>query len=251
MGAISLKECKLDRFGLLHDRRWMVVDTDGNFLTQRQHAEMCLFEVNQLDDGLQILHKKQSHIDIKVPFEPLTQKSIEVTVWNDKCKAIIVDENIDKQLSSIFKQPVHLVKMPESEIRQVDTSYTPQGTITAFTDGFPLLMISQESLDLLNSKLEKPVGMLRFRPNLVITGGDAHVEDQKAKFTIDSCVFEGVKPCSRCVVTTIEPNTAIKRPEPLRTLTQYRIQDGKVMFGMNVFHHHSNCSIKVGSSINY
>lgn len=251
MGGISLKKCTLDRFGLKFDRRWMVVDSNGDFLTQRQRATMCLFNVNLHSNGLLITHKEKSDLSIKVPFEPVSDKCIRVKVWNDECDANIVDEAIDKQLSAIFDQPVHLVKMPDEELRQVDTRYTPHGTTTAFTDGFPLLLIGQASLDLLNSKLEKAVTMQRFRPNIVFVGGEAHSEDRKGKFKIGEVLFEGVKLCARCVVTTIHPNTGKKDSEPLKTLAKYRTMENKVVFGMNVYHHSYGDVINVGDTVSY
>ena len=126
--------------------------------------------------------------------------------------------------------------MPENLHRQVDTKYASKGDITSFSDGYPFLIIGQESLNLLNSKLEKPLPINRFRPNLVFNGGQPHDEDRWKQFSINDITFYGVKPCSRCVVTTVDQETGSAGTEPLRTLTTYRKFDHKVNFGMNLLH---------------
>jgi uncharacterized protein YcbX len=104
----------------------------------------------------------------------------------------------------------------------------------SLADGYPLLMISRESLDLLNSKLDRPVEMLRFRPNLVVSGGKSHEEDFLKRFRIGNNIFEAVKPCARCVLTTVDPITGNSGEEPLKTLSTYRKQGAKINFGMNI-----------------
>nr|WP_321406634.1 MOSC N-terminal beta barrel domain-containing protein [uncultured Carboxylicivirga sp.] len=236
MGGVRMQQCELDDFGLKYDRRWMVVDTEGNFVTQRQNAHMCFFVVELKENGLEIKKRRLPDWSLHVPFQPVSERTMDVKVWSDVVKARIVDENIDKELSKIFEHQVHLVMMPDDAIRKVDTRYAPEGSQTAFSDGYPVLMISEESLDLLNSKLDTSVEMERFRPNLVISGGEPHTEDRKGRWKIGEALFEGVKPCSRCVITTINRDTAEKSTEPLKTLSTYRLQRGKVMFGMNLLH---------------
>lgn len=249
MAGISLNESQLDQFGLKYDRRWMLVDKNGDFLTQRHHAQMCLFNVELSNNGLRIGHKTNASIHIIVPYSPSGNDTMMVKVWDDLCEAQIVSSDIDQQLSQLLEAEVHLVLMPENSRRQVDKRYAPEGTITAFSDGYPLLMISEESLSQLNSKLETPIEMRRFRPNLVIKGGFAHCEDQKGEWQIGELRFQAVKPCSRCVVTTINPDTSEKSAEPLRTLATYRKQDGKVLFGMNMLHQDYNAKLKLGDKV--
>ncbi len=251
MGGISLTECELDRFGLKYDRRWMLVDKNGNFLTQRHHAKMCLFNIAIQDESLLITHKNDAKINLVVPFTPNMDTTLEVKVWDDVCESQLVDTAIDQELSLIFGEEVHLVLMPDHIKRQVDKRYAPEGSTTAFSDGYPLLMISEASLELLNTKLEHAIEMRRFRPNLVIKGGYAHCEDQKGIWQIGQYKFQAVKPCSRCVVTTINPDTSNKSPEPLRTLSSYRKQDGKVMFGMNMLHQNFNAKLKLGDKVSF
>ncbi len=234
LGSISLKQSKIDRFGLQYDRRWMLVDEDGQFITQRRHAELCFFNVQPYDGGFRITHQKHTQFAVDLPLHQTMEIAQEVTIWNDRFLAPLVDPLIDAMFSEVIGHSVKLVKMPDEGNRQVDPRYAPNGMVTAFSDGFPLLMIGQSALDFLNSKLQWPVEMLRFRPNLVFTGGEPHFEDTLNVFRFGHASFNAVKSCSRCVVTTIDPLSALRSPEPLRTLSKYRLQDGKVIFGMNV-----------------
>lgn len=251
MEGISLKEWKLDRFGLALDRRWMLVDAHGDFITQRQTPELCLFTVSIVSNGIRIQHKQDAQFRVVVPFEPVETDTMKVKVWGDEVEAQLVSKQVDVALGNCLGRQVHLVKMPETALRQVDTRYANNGTGTAFTDGFPLLMIGEASLDHLNSKLKTPVPMRRFRPNLVMRGGLPHQEDHIGKFTIGELEFEGVKPCSRCVVTTIDDATGQKSAEPLTTLATYRKDGDKIMFGMNVIHQNHEGVIKVGEPIRF
>lgn len=234
LGAISLQQSKIDRFGLQHDRRWMLVDEDGQFVTQRRHAELCFFDVRSYEGAFQITNRKHTQFELELPLNKVSGQKQLVTVWKDTINAELVDPKIDEMFSQVLGQSVRLVKMPADGNRPVDPGYAPPGTVTAFSDGFPLLLIGQTSLDHLNAKLQLPIDMLRFRPNIVFTNGEPHQEDTFQTFQISETGFKAVKPCSRCVVTTIDPESALRSPEPLRTLSRYRLQDGKVMFGMNV-----------------
>jgi uncharacterized protein YcbX len=129
-----------------------------------------------------------------------------------------------------------LVHMPDATKRKVDPNYAKKGEVTSLSDGYPFLIIGQESLNLLNSKLDVQIPINRFRPNFVFDGGTSHDEDNWREFKIGDITFYGVKPCSRCVVTTIDQQTAIQNKEPLKTLSTYRNFNGKIMFGMNLLH---------------
>ena len=124
--------------------------------------------------------------------------------------------------------------MPESTKRKVEEAYAFNDDITSFSDGYPILLIGQSSLDDLNSQLAEPLPMNRFRPNMVIAGGQPFEEDTMAQFSINEINFYGVKLCDRCVITTTNQETGIKGKEPLRTLAKYRMTNNKVLFGQNV-----------------
>jgi hypothetical protein len=126
--------------------------------------------------------------------------------------------------------------MPDATVRPADPAYAPTGTRVSFADAFPFLLISEESLSDLNSRLTRPLPMNRFRPNLVIAGGEPYIEDTLERFDIGGIAFRAVKPCGRCVVTTTDQETTERGVEPLRTLATYRKEGGEVVFGQNVVH---------------
>jgi len=210
----------------------MLVDMGNRFLTQRELPQMSQLLVELQDEGLFIRHR-QTGDALLVPFEP-AGTSCTVTVWDDTCNARYVDEKADAWFSRVSEIPCRLVYMPEETQRKVDSDYAHGDEITSFSDGFPLLMIGQASLDDLNSRLSQPLPMERFRPNIVFTGGVPFQEDEMKAFSIADITFFGVKPCARCVITTIDLLTGQKGKEPLKTLSTYRQRNNKLYFGQNL-----------------
>lgn len=228
---IHQESARVEAFGLEHDRRWMVVDDNGVMLTQRKIAKMCLIQPQVIEAGLVI--KTSDMDDLYVDLASLNKK-ISVKVWNDECQAYDAGDNAANWFSHALSMKCHLVYFPDNEFRQVDLNYANQGDKTAFSDGFPLLLISQASLDDLNFKSGSPVSMNRFRPNIVVTGCEPFSEDTWKKIRIGDITFRIVKPCSRCVIPSINIDTAEKEDEPLKTLISYRKRDNKIFFGQNV-----------------
>ena len=248
LGGISLQLSEITDRGLKYDRRWMVVDKEGMFLTQRTHAQMALVKVTMDQAGLTLTHRVKYIKPLTLPFIPESGKNIEVVVWNDKVEAAHVSTAADKWLSEVLNVHCKLVYMPDESLRVVDQKYSAGNQIVSFADAYPFLIIGQRSLDDLNSRLEENVLMNRFRPNFVFDGGEAFDEDKWKKFKIGNVIFESVKPCSRCVVTTINQETAEVKHEPLKTLAQYRLQNNHVNFGQNLIHT-GRGMINVGDSI--
>lgn len=229
---VSLDSATMGPFGLDLDRRWMLIDNEGVMLTQRKYARMCLISTSIIDGKLTVNAPGMRELGI----EPVSTASdtITATVWEDSCNAFNCGEAAEKWFSDFLNTPARLVYFPDNELRQVDLNYARQGDITAFSDGFPYLLISQASLDDLNSRLDQPVEMSRFRPNLVISGVEAFAEDHWKKIRIGDVTFNLVKPCSRCIIPAIDPKTAKKSAEPVRTLANYRMHDNKIFFGQNL-----------------
>lgn len=236
LGGISVQQAEVEDRGLRYDRRWMLIDTEGNFLTQRQHAQMALLQVALQENGLSVTHKQGLLEPLIIPFDEQTDKEVSVTIWDDVCTALEVSDKISKWFTDALQMPARLVLMPTTTQRLVDQKYAQQGEIVSFADGYPFLMIGQASLDDLNSRLEKPIPMNRFRPNFVFRGGTAFAEDTFSNFTIGELSFRAAKPCARCVVTTINQSTGEKAAEPLKILSTYRRVNNKVMFGQNLVH---------------
>jgi uncharacterized protein YcbX len=236
LAGIAVQSFRLTDRGPEHDRRWMLVDASGRVLTQRVHPRMALLTTVIRTDRLIIRDRRHSDDGVDVPLRPSEGEALRVGIWDDECEAIHPSPEASEGLSKRLGVPVRLVYMPDGSRRPVDPDFARQGEITSFSDGYPLLIIGQSSLDDLNARLDGPVAMERFRPNLVFSGGAPYSEDGLRRFTISGIRFQGVKPCARCVLTTVDPLTAATGPEPLRTLSTYRTRGGKVLFGMNLLH---------------
>jgi uncharacterized protein YcbX len=237
----SLAGIRVDAFSLTdrgpaHDRRWMLVGADGEFMTQRRHPRMVLLHTALEDGALVVCEQGDPHDSLRIPAVPEAGESLQVRIWDDVCTALHPFMNASAWFSRKLDMDVRLVYMPDSSHRAVDADYAPGGAITSFSDGYPLLLIGEASLDDLNVRLSVPVSMERFRPNIVIAGAEAYAEDGLVDFSIGDIRFSGVKRCARCVLTTIDPATAMGGKEPLRTLSGYRTVEGNVMFGMNLLH---------------
>lgn len=243
--GIQLKSTLYEDFGLKNDRRWMVVDDNGVMLTQRKHSNMCLINVELTGTGIQISTAKMDPVQVTIPTSANTRK---VKVWNDECTAYDAGDEAANWLSQFLEISCRLVYFPEDEIRQVDLDYAKEGDKTAFSDGFPLLLISQASLDDLNSRLDSPITMNRFRPNIVVEGCQPFAEDSWKKIKIGNIDYSVVKPCGRCVIPSINPETAEREAEPTKTLIAYRKRENKIFFGQNVIAQ-ANGKIDVGMRV--
>jgi uncharacterized protein YcbX len=234
LGGFSLNEAHLEEKGLKYDRRWMLVDETGMFITQRKHFELALLQVSIADGKLTVAHKLNPGTSISFALDEDTGEQIPVNIWNDASTGLEVNQGVSEWFSAYLKFKVKLVKMPLAEKRYVDRDYAVNDEIVSFADGYPCLMIGESALNGLNEKLQEPVLMDRFRPNFVFTGGEAHLEDRFKSFYIGDVLFSAVKPCARCVLITINQQTGEKGQEPLRTLAGYRTINKKIMFGQNL-----------------
>lgn len=248
LGGISLTAANLEKRGLQYDRRWMLIDEDGLFITQRKYHDLALLQVNIADGQLIISHKNDPAKTISFTIGERHGEKIEVTVWDDQCAGIEVSPLLSAWFTDFLEMKVRLVEMPEEEERKVDPRYAIDEEIVSFADGYPCLLIGQSSLDGLNEKLDQKIAMDRFRPNLVFTGGDAHHEDSIATFEISGIHFTAVKPCARCVLITVDQQTGKKSAEPLKTLAGYRTRNKKIMFGQNLIHSGSG-TIHIGDEL--
>lgn len=238
LGGIQLQESKVTDRGLELDRRWLLVDDDGRFLSQREHPELALFKPEIVGEFLRIRHR--THLEsIDIPLRPVfsdAMAKIKVTVWDDSIDAFEVSQKATDWFTRQLGVSVRLVYMPQESERKLDPNYAITGTeINSFSDGYPFLIIGQSSLDDLNGRLEVKVSMNRFRPNFVFTNGDPFEEDTWREFSIGNVFFIGVKPCDRCVMTTVDQEKGVvSGKDPLKTLAKYRNFGNKVLFGQNV-----------------
>lgn len=232
--GIDLTESEVSERGLLYDRNWMLVDKQGKFISQREFPKLSLLTTGIENGKLIISHRLQNNIDIRLRLNESLNSTDKVEVWDDTMLAEKVNEEASRQLSQILKQDVSLMKIGENTSRLADPRFVDSEIQVSFADGFPYLIISQASLDDLNSRLESPVEMNRFRPNIVVSGSKPFEEDRWKEIQIGECVFQIVKPCARCEITTINQQTAERGKEPLRTLSKYRRDGNKVLFGQNM-----------------
>lgn len=233
LGGIRLDKAIVLPKGLEHDRRWMLVDEHNRFITQREHPELAFFQVEISNGQLTILHRaNQESVQFSINTHSTDVET--VTIWDDQVQASEVDPTISQWFSDQLKMNCRLMYFPESNNRPVDPAYAIKKDQVSLADGYPFLIIGHSSLDDLNNKLTKPITMQRFRPNFVFTGGQPYEEDHWTNFSIGDVNFAGVKNCSRCVLTTVDPETGEKGTEPLKTLSSYRKRGNKIYFGQNV-----------------
>lgn len=226
----------VEPWGLLHDRRWLVVTPDGMQLTQREAPLLARIDAAPAPEGL-VLTLGQSSCPVPVPGSDAP--TMHVTVWRSLIPAAVADASAATWLSQALGLPCLLVHMADPAARPTNPRFSRPGDRVSFADGYPLLVASESSLADLNERLDAPVPMTRFRPNLVVAGAPAFEEDRWAALRIGERRFRAVKPCARCVVITIDQETGTaaarrERAEPLRTLARYRQVDEGVIFGMNL-----------------
>lgn len=245
LAGIRVTSFRMDDFGPAHDRRWMIVDADRQFVTQRSNSELARIGT-RLEEG---------RVMVDIPGEgefSLVAGSEEcrVRVWQDWTKALYGGNEASEALSRYCGETFRFVFMPDETFRRVDASRVTEYRRVSFADGFPLLITNLASLEELNSRLETAVEMRRFRPNIVVEGAAPWEEDEWTALSVNNIVFSLIKPCSRCVMTTVDPDRGVKAPDlqPLRELGTYRRTADGVIFGMNAIHESAG-DIRVGSPV--
>jgi uncharacterized protein len=239
--GIALETSEVEPRGLRFDRRWMLVHLDtGKFLTARDTPKLLSLQTEPTDAGIWLSAPDLPRFFAALPM--IASAKAMVNIWDDHLDARVCDTRVNQALSNWLGEPVQLVWMAPDNIRLTDPRYaTEPAQSVSFADGFPLLLISQASLDGLNQRLTEKgraaIPMARFRPNIVISGAmPAHTEDSWKKLRIGERHFALVKPCVRCVLTTIDTETLVRDAfgEPLKTLIEYRRSPKGVTFGMNL-----------------
>lgn len=249
LGGILLQTSQVEVRGLKYDRRWMIVDENNRFITQRKYPQMSLLQPEIKESLLIINHKQNKIAPLSISLSPSNEEEINVQIWKDNIPAIKYNSDVNEWFSKAIGLRCSLVYMPDTTMRKVNLKYLDY-QIVSFADGYPFLIIGEESLVDLNNRLKDPLLMNRFRPNLVFDGGKPFDEDGWKRFRIGSVDFRSIKPCSRCVITTVDQDTSNKGKEPLKTLSQYREVNGKILFGMNLVCEGTG-TVKVGDQINH
>ena len=246
LAGIQLQSSRVFEHGLEYDRNWMLIDSENHFISQRQNPLLALF-VTQIDEENLIITFNNSKL--VVPLSAASDEKLTITVWDDKASVTPVSDEADQWFSAHLGSTVRLVKMESATSRQHTASKTKQTIDVSLADAYPFLILGWESLFYLNKKMETPLSMNRFRPNIVINTSLAHEEDDWQEFTIGNEVrLCNIKPCGRCQVVTIDQSTAEVDSTPLKVLNTYRKQGNNVNFGMNAICKQVG-SISVGDQI--
>lgn len=231
LAGIPVQNAKAEEMGFENDRRWMLIDEENQFITQRNHPNLSQFYPKIKEDKIEI-----SHHDTKHEFfiaeslnEPIFSK-----VWDDESKVIEVNKATSKWFSEILGFGCKLVKIRNVGDRKHNSSKLRTTLNVSLADGYPYLLIGSESLDFLNEKLKEKITIQRFRPNIVISSSVAHEEDDLDAFQIGTVKFKNAKPCERCIMVNNNPETSVVLKEPLKTLNTYRKVNNSILFGTNV-----------------
>jgi len=235
--AIDLDEARCGERGLEHDRRWMVVDAQGVFMSQREFPRMATVWTDL--DARALTLSAPDRDNVEVPLAPDGGDRLRVQVWSASCDALAVSREADGWLSDYLGQPCRLVYMPDSTRRTSNPRFAGAGKLVGFADGYAYLVTTEASLADLNRRLAsrgtRAVPMNRFRPNLVVAGGEAFMEDHWRGIRVGEAILRAAKPCGRCQVTTTDQTTGeVTGPEPLATLTAFRDSEFGARFGMNL-----------------
>ena len=244
---LSRDSASVEPRGLAHDRRWMVVDANGSFLTARKHPRLTLIRAQTDGDWLTLEAPGMPGLQLK-PADELRRD--DVVVWNSTVQPVYADANANAWVSRFLGVPAQFVFMDSACVRAVDPDYSTAGDEVSFADGFPVLLISQAALDQLNAKLPTAIPMARFRPNLVIADTQPHAEDDWKRIRIAGIEFDIVKTCMRCTIPGIDIERGEFDPhgEPMRTLRTYRRTDKGVSFGQNLIARGAG-TLRVGDAV--
>ena len=244
--GVAFEEAVLEKRGLRHDRRWMVVDEERQFLTQRTEPRLALVGVRIEGEELRLTSAGHGELRLSAPLDG--NERTRVRVWKDEVEAADGGAEAAAWMTEWLGRPARLVYLPDDSVRAVNPKYANAGDRVSFADGFPLLLVTTASLTDLNTKLTEPVPMDRFRPNIVVDGAEPWAEDAWKRLRIGASGLRVAKPCARCVVTTTDQQTGARGVEPLRTLATFRNVGGEVMFGQNAIPENEGV-LRVGDAV--
>ena len=236
--GVDLDASRIEARGLVGDRRWMVVDPEGQCLTGREHPRLVLVRARLGDGGLRLEAPGTTPLTVaRAGTEPGRGGARPVTVWGEDCRGVDAGEEAAGWFSDLLETPARLVEMTDECLRPADPDVARPGDLVSFADCYPVLVIGRSSLDELSARLGVPTSMRRFRPNLVVEGAPPFAEDHWWRLRIGEVEFEGAENCERCTFPTIDPDTGVKDPgrEPMRTLATFRRRpEGGVFLGQNL-----------------
>lgn len=249
----DLQTAKVEPWGLAGDRRWMLVDPAGDVVTARAANRLVLVIPEITDRGLRLSAPGMADLVVD---RPETGPLLDVQIWDDRIPVRLADEVAADWFREALGRPLRLVYLDDPRRRPIDPRYAEPGEVVNLADAFPLLLASAESLGRLNAWIadgpragDGPVPMTRFRPNLVVVGAEPFAEDTWRRVRVGEVVLRWAKPCIRCVLTTVDPDTAVRTKEPLVSLARHRRIGGKTVFGINLIPEVPYGTIRVGDEV--
>ena len=231
LAGIRVESAKSEEMGFENDRRWMLIDEENQFITQRKNPILSQFYPKIIADSIEISFQDLKH---EFSINETADEPIFSKVWDDKSRVFEVNKETSKWFSKILGLECKLVKIANNGDRKHNSSKLNITLNVSLADGYPYLLIGSKSLDFLNEKLEEKITIARFRPNIVISTEIPHEEDSFENFQIGNVKFKNAKPCGRCIMVNNDPKSGIVKKEPLNTLSSYRKVDNSVLFGTNV-----------------
>lgn len=231
LAGIAVTSAKAEEMGFENDRRWMLIDEENLFITQREHPILSQFYPEINGDTIAVSFGSQNH---EFGIDENSGVPIHSKVWDDESVVVEVNKATSKWFSEALGFRCKLVKMMNTGDRKHKSKNLNTTLNVSLADGYPYLLIGSESLDFLNQKLKNKVTISRFRPNIVISSTLAHEEDFFATFSIGTVQFKNVKPSGRCIIVNTDPKNGSVQKEPLKTLSRYRFEDNLVYFGTNL-----------------
>ncbi len=249
---IDLQQSVASKRGLENDRHWMLIDSDGIALTARECPSLLKVESQLIDNGIMFTTADGKNIELAVPDK--TNPKTTVDIWSTNCPATLVSAQADQWFSDYLQTQCRLVYMRDEDTRDVEPKVGGlEGDVISFADENPLLLIGEASLAELNARLDVPVTMKNFRPNIVVKGTSAFEEDTWKRISIGKLQFRIARACKRCVLTTIDPNSTEVRAdgEPLKTLARFRYDPDRsgVLFGVHLIPLDESSQVSVGSQL--
>jgi len=242
MGGIELESAELTPEGLKHDRRYMLVDQDGVFISQRKFPQLARFGLKFSEAGFDI-EFDGAHNQIGI--DQISDNKTEVQVWNDRFLATLAIDTVNEWFSDQLNMDVRLVFFGSDSYRVRNRS----GHVfrTAFADGYPVLLCNESSLSALQDSMDQEISMDRFRPNIVVSGLEPFAELNGNSVTVRNSTCSVLKKCERCAVPTVDQNSGLRTgKEPIKTLTE--MYSGTPVFGMNAAFEKA-VTIKVGDEM--
>jgi uncharacterized protein len=235
--AVDLDESVVEPWGLAGDRRWMLVNSDCRFVSQREHPALARLII-RYGPGADITASSEGYPTMRVAVPGESPELLKVTVWGSTVLSAAAGPEADAWFSDYLGEKVRLVYLDDPTRRAVDPDHGADGDVVSFADGYPLLLTNAGSLDQLGEWLtaagDQPLPMNRFRPNVVVDGYEPWAEDRWRRIRIGSVSFRVAKPCDRCVVTTTDQTTGVRGRQPLRILAAHRRFGQKLIFGQNI-----------------